>query len=71
MKTKKEKVTPITAKELFYKMLLENPEATSTEMMIEFAKIHKELALESASKKFKNADNIRYILNAYSDDKIV
>lgn len=40
-------------------------------MMIEFAKIHKELALESASKKFKNADNIRYILNAYNEDKIV
>lgn len=71
MKTKKEKVTPIKAKELFDKMLLENPETTSTEMMIEFAKIHKELALEAASKKFKNPDNIRYILNAYNEDKIV
>lgn len=30
MKTKKEKVTPITAKELFDKMLLKNPEVTST-----------------------------------------
>ena len=29
-----------TAKELFDKMLLENDECTSTEMMIEFAKMH-------------------------------
>lgn len=32
----------ITAKELFDKMLEENDECTSTEMMIEFAKLHVE-----------------------------
>ena len=42
-----------TARELFYKMTDENDEITSTEMMIEFAKIHVEAALKEASKKAK------------------
>jgi hypothetical protein len=37
-----------TAKELFDKMLEENDECTSTEMMIEFAKLHVEQALKAA-----------------------
>ena len=36
-----------TAKELFDKMISENDEATSTEMMIEFAKIHVKAALKA------------------------
>lgn len=71
MKTKKEKVAPITAQEFFDNSVSNDREVTSTEMMIDFAKIHVQLALESASKKFKNADNIRYILSAYGEDKIV
>jgi uncharacterized pyridoxamine 5'-phosphate oxidase family protein len=39
----------ITAKELFDKMLNENPTTTSTEMMIEFAKIKVKEALEAAA----------------------
>jgi hypothetical protein len=38
-----------TAKELFDKMLSLNEETTSTEMMIEFAKLHVEAALKAAS----------------------
>ena len=38
----------ITAKELFDKMLLENDEYTSTEMIIEFAKMHVTEALKMA-----------------------
>lgn len=40
-----------TAKELFDKMLEENDECTSTEMMIEFAKTHVTEALKQASEK--------------------
>ena len=39
-----------TAKELFDKMISENDEVTSTEMMIEFAKMHVEVALRAAIK---------------------
>jgi hypothetical protein len=38
-----------TAKELFDKMLSANDEVTSTEMMIEFAKLHVEAALKAAA----------------------
>ena len=38
-----------TAKELFDKMISENDEVTSTEMMIEFAKMHVEAALKTAA----------------------
>ncbi len=41
----------ITAKELFNKMLEENDECTSTEMMIEFAQRHVTEALKQASEK--------------------
>lgn len=41
----------ITAKELFDKMLEENDECTSTEMMVEFAKMHVKQALKQASEK--------------------
>jgi len=41
----------ITAKELFDKMLGENNECTSTEMMVEFAKIHVQEVLKQASEK--------------------
>jgi hypothetical protein len=40
----------IKAEELFYKMLSQNDECTSSEMMIEFAKLHVEEALKEASK---------------------
>lgn len=43
----------IPAKELFDKMLNENEETTSTEMMIEFAKIHVTEALKQASDNAK------------------
>ena len=39
----------MTAKEMFDKMLLENDETTSTEMMIEFAKYHVQEALKEAA----------------------
>lgn len=39
----------ITAHELFYKMLKENDECTSVDMMIEFAKLHVEAALKEAA----------------------
>jgi hypothetical protein len=39
-----------TAKELFDKMLSANGEVTSTEMMIEFAKLHVDSALKAAVK---------------------
>lgn len=42
-----------TAKELFDKMISENDETTSTEMMIEFAKLHVEAALKEAEKSIK------------------
>jgi len=41
----------ITAKELFDKMLEENDECTSTEMMVEFAKMHVQEALKQSSEK--------------------
>ena len=40
-----------TAKQLFDKMIEENEECTSTEMMIEFAKLHVTEALKEASEK--------------------
>lgn len=53
----------ITAKELFDKMLEENDECTSTEMMVEFAKMHVTEALKQASEKAEletySLDNIK------------
>lgn len=40
----------MTAKELFDKMLEENEECTSTEIMIAFAKFHVQKALQKAAK---------------------
>ena len=69
----------ITAEELFDKMLLENNECTSIEMMIAFAKIHVTEALKQAS---ENAESYviggltsdvdkESILNAYSLDNVL
>lgn len=75
MKTKKitKKVKPVseTAKQMFDRMLLENDEATTTEMMIAFAKLKVQEALWETSKHFNNPDNVSYIKNHYSLDKIV
>lgn len=74
-----------TAKELFNKMLEENDECMSTEMMIEFAKMHVEEALKQASEKvivnMKDGMDYYYedyiegidkasILNAYSLENV-
>jgi hypothetical protein len=74
-----------TAKELFDKMIEINDECTSTEMMIEFAKLHVEAALKAASEKatikyeyegntgseyYFEYVNSSSILNAYSLENI-
>lgn len=68
-----------TAKELFDKMISENDEVTSTEMMIEFAKLHVQAALKTAANEattkfipFTDDEEVdKYsILTAYSLDKI-
>ena len=66
-----------TAKELFDKMLSENEETTSTEMMIEFARLHVKAALKEAVKHLPYDDKMnqslldeRAILNSYPLDKI-
>lgn len=64
-KEKEEKKEIPTAKQLFDSMLEDDEGTTSTEMMRKFAEIHVEEALLQASKKFKNADNIRFIKKAY------
>jgi len=58
----------ITAKELFDKMLEENDECTSTEMMVEFAQRHVTEALKQAS---ENAETkwVKYTENDYEIDK--
>ena len=65
----------ITAKELFDKMIEENDECTSTEMMIEFAKIHVKEVLKQVSEKVKLETEYENqitpsILNVYSLDNI-
>jgi hypothetical protein len=66
-----------TSKELFDKMLSENEETTSTEMMIEFARLHVKAALKEAVKHLPYDDKMnqslldeRAILNSYPLDKI-
>lgn len=66
-----------TAKELFDKMLEENEECTSTEMMIEFAKLHVEAALKAACATLPYDDkmnqsilDIMAINNSYPLDNI-
>jgi hypothetical protein len=61
----------ITAKELFDKMLEENDECTSTEMMIAFAKLHVAEALNKASEKFDHYSNKIAVLSSSSLDDIV
>ena len=58
-----------TAKELFDKMLLENYKCTSTEMMIEFAKMHVERALQKAYKsgRIVNQDGEKCIAYGFSN----
>jgi hypothetical protein len=51
-----------TAKELFDSMLESNDEVTSTEMMIEFAKIHVEVALKDVKQQLINALNSHLML---------
>lgn len=72
--------TMISAKELFEKMLSENDECTSTEMMIEFARLHVKEALKKASKEATAGNSDGYysslidkdsILKSYSLDNIV
>jgi hypothetical protein len=70
-RTKKAKPTPITSLEMYDAILLENDEATTTEKMIAFAKQKVTEALHETSEHFKNADNVSYIKNHYSLDKIV
>jgi len=71
MKNKKVKPAPITAKEMFNRMLLENPEILETELMIAFAKQKITEALHETSEHFKNPENVSYIKNHYNLDKIV
>lgn len=52
-----------TAKELFDKMLSDNDEVTSTEMMIEFAKMHVQAALDAAWEVEFN--NLEEFMNCY------
>jgi hypothetical protein len=69
-----------TAKELFDKMLSNNDEVTSTEMMVEFAKLHVQAALKEALDSIpclgSSSDIPTYeevenaVLNAYPLDKI-
>jgi len=61
----------ITSKELFDKMLEENDECTSTEMMIAFAKLHLEEFKKIALKKFDHSTNLIRTLDAYSLDNVV
>ncbi len=70
-RVKKVKPTLITAKEMYDKMLDENVAVTDTELMIAFAKQKVTEALHETSEHFKNADNVSYIKNHYSLDKIV
>jgi hypothetical protein len=58
----------ITAKELFNKMLEENDECTSTEMMIEFAQRHVTEALKQAYEKAETKW-VKYTENDYEIDK--
>ena len=57
----------ITAKKLFNKMLEENDECTSTEMMVAFAKIHVTEALKQASEKAEQKW-VKYTENDYEID---
>ena len=71
MKTKKEKPVSETAREMFDRMLFENGDITTVQLMINFAKLKVAEALHETSERFKNAENVSYIKNHYSLEKIV
>jgi len=71
MKTKKVKVEPITANEMYMKLLHENENISTQELMIAFAKQKVTEALEQTSKHFKNPENVSHVKNHYKLDKIV
>lgn len=77
MKTKKEKLTTITALEHLNIHLGDNLSLSTltpfaiTEIMVSFAKQKVAEALHETSEHFKNPENVSYIKNHYSLDKIV
>lgn len=76
MKTKKVKPTPITEEEFlnsfaFPAYASEITTEDVTNVMIAFAKQKVTEALHETSEHFKNAENVAYIKNNYSLDKIV
>jgi hypothetical protein len=69
----------MTAKKLITKMKLENPDVTTEELMIEFAKYHTQLALIQANHNAKseltgqcwsNVYDRNFLLRSYSLDNI-
>lgn len=69
----------ITAQELSDKLISENPNITTSEMMIEFAKLHVDLCLKSAHTQaseyfdgrcWRGVYDTKFILKSYSEDKI-
>lgn len=69
--TKKEKPVSETAIQMFNRMMDENEDVTATDLMVAFAKLKVSEALWETSKHFNNPDNVSYIKNNYSLDKIV
>ena len=70
----------LSAKELIEKMTLENPNITTEEMMIEFAKVHVRESLQAAhhaavweldGRAWDRVYNKRFLLQSYPDSKIV
>jgi|Laugresu1bdmlbsd_1035121.scaffolds.fasta_scaffold37525_1 hypothetical protein len=69
----------MTAKKLIIRMKLENPDVTTEELMIEFAKYHTQLALIQANHNAKseltgqcwsNVYDRNFLLRSYSLDNI-
>lgn len=69
----------MTAKKLIIRMKLENPDVTTEELMIEFAKYHTQLALIQANHNAKseltgqcwsNVYDRNFLLKSYSLDNI-
>jgi hypothetical protein len=67
------------AKEFIGEMMLDNPNITMSEIMIEFAKIHVKSALASAhnaavfemdGRCWSNLYNRKFILESYPEDRI-
>jgi hypothetical protein len=70
----------MTAKKLIIRMKLENPDVTTEELMIEFAKYHTQLALIQANHNAKseltgqcwsNVYDRNFLLRSYSLDNVV